>query len=270
VAGIAYDRVSQRFLFGDRLGRKLRVVGDRSDHSVDLARAESGGFHDIAALAIDARRGDLWVASAGGGDADGLLHKLQLISGRALKSFPVAADGGPVKLADVAVAPDGTVLVLDSGPPRLLALRPGHDAVELIARLKAPGASSVAASNDEDVAYVAHENQIARVTLRTGAAASLAMRDKTLLGRLECIRYHRRSILAVERNDEFRRIVKLELNERGTAVAKATPLAEKLPAAGRMSAAVAGDELVYVIDRGDAASRSSSADDVVVYRIALK
>ena len=66
--GIAYDAVSQRFVFGDRLGRKLIVVGEGSNHAVDFVRADSAGFLEISAIEIDARRGDLWVASAAPAD----------------------------------------------------------------------------------------------------------------------------------------------------------------------------------------------------------
>ena len=65
VVGLAYDVVSRRFLFADRVARKLVVVGDGSNRPQDLVRAESAGFKDISALEIDDKRGDLWVASGG-------------------------------------------------------------------------------------------------------------------------------------------------------------------------------------------------------------
>ena len=85
-AGLAYDAVSQRFLFGDRLARKLFVVSERSQHANDFARAESAGFQEIAAIEIDAKRGDLWVVSVAPAAGTGTLHKLQLVSGRLLRS----------------------------------------------------------------------------------------------------------------------------------------------------------------------------------------
>ena len=95
LGGLAYDAVSRRFLFGDRLGRKLIVVGEGTNHAVDFVRADSAGFRDIAAIEIDDRRGDLWVVSAAPADGAATLHKLQLVSGRPLKSFPIAADPDP-------------------------------------------------------------------------------------------------------------------------------------------------------------------------------
>ena len=59
--GLAYDAVSQRLLFGDVTGRRLFVVGGGSDRTVDLVRADSAGFDEVTAIAVDDKRGDLWV-----------------------------------------------------------------------------------------------------------------------------------------------------------------------------------------------------------------
>src|SRR5258705_169000 len=139
LGGLAYDSVSRRFIFGDRFGRKLIVAGEGANHTVDFVRAGSAGFRDIASIEIDDRRGDLWVISAGPAEA-GTLHKLQLVSGRALKSFAVDADLEPVTPVDLAVTPAGAVLVLDSAGPRLLVLRPGPTALERALTAVAPGA----------------------------------------------------------------------------------------------------------------------------------
>ena len=63
--------MSRRYLFGDRLGRKLIVVGEGANHADDLVRSESAGFQEISAMDVDVRRGDVWVAStaAAGGTA---------------------------------------------------------------------------------------------------------------------------------------------------------------------------------------------------------
>jgi hypothetical protein len=101
VGGLAYDAVSHRFVFGDRQGRKLIVVSEGSNHAVDLVRADSAGFQDISAIEIDAKRGDLWVASAAAADGAGMLHRLQLVSrrrspgGHARRSRSQSGWGGP-------------------------------------------------------------------------------------------------------------------------------------------------------------------------------
>ena len=65
--GLAYDAVSRRFLFGDALGRRVIVLGEGSDTTVDLIRAAGAQFHDVTSFEIDPKRGDLWVASTGPG-----------------------------------------------------------------------------------------------------------------------------------------------------------------------------------------------------------
>ena len=59
--GLAYDAVSRRFLFADVLGRRLIVLGEGSDTTVDLVREAGARFQDVTALEIDTKRGDLWV-----------------------------------------------------------------------------------------------------------------------------------------------------------------------------------------------------------------
>src|SRR4051812_43945236 len=164
LGGLAYDAVSRRFLVGDRLGRKLMVVAEGATHAVDFVRAASAGFRDITAIEIDDRRGDLWVVSAATpADGAATLHKLQLISGRPLKSFPVAAGLEPIAIVDLAVTSAGAVLVLDSDGSRLLALRPGGTAVEPVMKIDTVEPMSVAAGGEPDIAYVADRDGVLRV-----------------------------------------------------------------------------------------------------------
>ena len=90
--------------------RKLLVVGEGSDHVVDMVRADSAGFQDVTAIEIDPRLGDLWVVTTGPTDGTGALHKLQLISGRVLSVFDASPELRPVRFADVTVTPSGVVL----------------------------------------------------------------------------------------------------------------------------------------------------------------
>ena len=148
------------------------MVGDGSNHPVDFVRADSAGFQEISAIEIDAKRGDLWVASTA--DGGGTLHKLQLVSGRPLKAFRVDADLEPVKLVDLAVTPAGAVLVLDSASGQLLALRGGGTSLERVMRIHAQEPASLAIRGDEAVAYVAHREGVSRIDLRARTAELVA------------------------------------------------------------------------------------------------
>jgi hypothetical protein len=276
LGGIAYDAVSQRFVFGDRLGRKLIVVGEGSNHAVDFVRADSAGFLEISAIEIDARRGDLWVASAAPADGAGTLHKLQLVSGRPLRSFRVAADLEPVTLVDLAVTPAGAVFVLDSAGRQLLGLRSGGTSLERVMRIDAQEPMSLAAGADEGIAYVAHRDGISRIDLRGRTATPVAAPRSVSLAHLERIRWRRHALIAVRVDDDgTRRIIRLELNANGRAVTQATTLEGSVPSAGQTFVTISGDELVYLVgDPGHAGSGplhdAPGMAEFVAYRVRLR
>jgi hypothetical protein len=276
LGGVAYDAVSERFLFGDRRGRKLIIVAKGSDHANDFVRADSAGFHDIAAIEIDAKRGDLWVASTDADGGAGVLHKLQLVSGRPLKSFPVSSELEPVRLVDLAVTSGGVVLVLDSTGGQLLALRPGGASLDRVIKLDAEAPASLATGDEEGIAYVADRDGLSRVDLRAHTAARVTAARAISLARLERIRWSRRALVAVRTEDDgVRHIVRLDLNASGRAVTKATILGEAVPTTGRTFVTILGDDLVYLADgRGGAANGSSregtAVAEFIAYRVRVR
>jgi len=262
-AGVAYDAVSRRYLFGDRLGRKLIVVGEGANHADDLVRSDSAGFQEISAMAVDVRRGDVWVASTAATGGTASIHKLQLVSGRPLKAFAVAADLEPVQLVDLAATPSGAVVVLDSIGGRVLVLRPGDAVLKTSIRIDAKEPTSVAAGGDDEIVYVAHGSGILRIDLHARAASNVKLPKAVRLGHLERIRWHRHGLIAVEVDaDGSRRIVRLGLNAAGRAVTRATILEALTAPSGETFLTVSGDELLYV-------TADSAAADVVAYRARL-
>jgi hypothetical protein len=277
LGGLAYDAVSRRFLFGDRFGRKLIVAGEGANHAVDFVRADSAGFRDIAALEIDGRRGDLWVISAAPADGAATLHKLQLVSGRPLKSFPLAVDLEPGTFVDLAVTPAGAVLVLDAPGTQVLALRPGGTAIERVMRVDAVEPASLTATADEGIAYLAHRDGVSRIDLRARTATRVAAPKSVLLDHLEQIRWRRRALIAMRIDtDGTRRIIRLDLNASGRAVTHAKTFEGlALPAGSQTFIASSGEELLYVVDGSkDADGRplrgASGIADLVAYRVPLR
>lgn len=273
VSGLAYDAISRRFVLGDRVARKLIVVDEVSNHTMDLVRADSAGFLEISAVEIDAKRGDLWVASAAAAGGAGTLHRLQLISGRPLKAFHVGADLGPVKLVDLAVGPAGAVLVLDSLTPQLLVLRSGGTALERIVRIDVQEPVSVAAGGDDGIAFVAHRDGISRIDLRSRTASRVAAPKGVSIGHLERIRRRGTSLIAVQVEDDgSRRITRLEMNARGNAITQATRIEVSAPA-GQSFVTISGDELVYLrAGSSDADRRPSDAgeEEFVASRVPIR
>ena len=276
VGGLAYDAASGRFVLGDRLGRKLIAVDERSNHSADLVRADSAGFLDISAVEIDAKRGDLWVASAAA-DSAGTLHRLQLVSGRPLRMFQIAGDLEPVKLVDLAIGPAGAVLVLDSVTPQVLMLRSGGTALERVARIDVQEPVSIAAGDDEGIAFVAHRDGVSRLDLRARTVMPVTPPNGVSLGRLERIRWRGNALIAVQIDgDGSRRIIRLEMNARGSAITKVIRLALPALPAGQIFVTLAGNELVSLTAGSSEAGGRSSSDagsdqrEFVVSRVPLR
>jgi hypothetical protein len=221
-------------------------------------------------LAIDSRRGDLWVASTRTDGSAGALHRLQLISGRSLKLYEVPADAGPVDLVDLTVTPDGSVIVLDATRGQLLILPPRGDALQPVMRVEGTARVSLTAGTDH-VVYVAHRDGLFRADLQAKSLTALTAASTVDLTGLECVRWHRDAIVAVQKPaGGARRVVRLRLNGSGRAVASLTVLqtaADDGP--GPVFAAVSGDELSYIV-AGDPARPTGDGAETVVYRIPLR
>ena len=267
-AGIAYDAISRRFLFGDLTGRRLFVVGEGSERSVDLVRADSAGFDDVTALAIDAKRGDLWVASTAANGSAGAIHRLQLISGRALTKVAVPGQGS-IRLSDLAVAGDGTVFILDSSAPRLLALRPGASAVEPLMRLTISNPTSMAVDDLGQRAYVAHSEGIARIDLQAQRASPLTAGNGIALNGFQYIRAYRDSLVGSQlQADGSRGIVRLQLNGDRRAVSTATLIDTSFVEDDPGMATISGDDLYYLTGIGQASTAGPA--NVRVKRLKLR
>ena len=275
-SGLAYDAVSGRFVVGDLHGRKLIIVQDGADHAVDLVGAASAGFHEIRAIEIDTRQGDLWVATATADDQRWSLHRLQLVSGRPLKTLPIDTALGSMKLVDLAVTPSGSVLALDAAGKRLLELRPKATNLEPVVALAIDKPTSLAATNDGAV-YVAGAGDLQRIDLRNRTASHVSVPRDVESAEIERIRWYDDALLALVRGtDGTRRLVRLELNSSGRAATAATLIDRTIPAnAGAVFTTVSGDYLSYVLsDAGPSgpAETSSTAgtEEFVVRRIRLR
>jgi hypothetical protein len=267
-AGLAYDRVSSRFVVADAGLRKLVIIDERSGRVVDLVTSASAGFYDITGLDIDPMRGDLWVVSAEPGAAANrepasALHRLQLVSGRPLDRISVPVELQPCRLDDVAVTRAGVVLVLDTVGNRLLRLRSATHTFISAATLHVQRPTSLAPAGDRLV-YVAHQSGIARVDTITGRVTPVTSAPDVRLTGFERIRWARDSLLGVQRlPDGSRIVVRIRIVD---SVATASEIIDNsLTGADNLVAAVSGDEFYFLVHqpRGD-------AGDVIIRRSRLR
>jgi hypothetical protein len=270
-AGLAYDAVSRRFVVGDARERKLMVVGVDADHATDMVRADSAGFQDVTALDIDERRGDLWVAStAASGSA---LHRLQLVSGRPLRTYRAAEAAGHTSITDLAVARSGAVIALDASAGRLLTL--ARDANEITEAIKLSVASpvSVVATSDESIVYVAHAAGIARVDLRSRTATPVSTPRGVDVGRFVRIRVAENALVGIQAtSDGSLQLVRLDLSANGRTITNTAIIDSRVAAAGtRPFVAVSEGDLYYLSADGPPSSGSAgSAMQLSVRRVRVR
>lgn len=266
--GLACDAVSRRFVFGDRAGRKLLIVAEGSDHSIDLTRAGVAGFLDVTAIDIDTTNGNLWVASAEADGRGATLHKVQLISGRPLASFVVPETLGTAVLPDVAMAAAG-VLLLDASQHRVLILRTGASAPSVLADLGDVVPLSLATSRQGGVAYVTHPEGLLAIDLKTRAVAPVTASKAVALGGIERVRRHGAGFVGVQAlPDGSRRLVRLTLDATGRTVTRLRVLEVPLPAGtAPIPLAVCGDTLGFMV--GDPKSSQPSSTVWTIRRIQL-
>ena len=269
-AGLAYDPVSRRFVIGDALGRKLIVVGVGSENANDMVRADSAGFGEIVALEIDEKRGDLWVVSGGEGEGASALHRLQLVSGRPLKTFRAAPSIGPTRLTALAVQASGAVLALDGGASRLVELATGSSDITVVMPLKLSGAASLAAG-ENGIVYIAHDAGVARVDLRTKMLAAVSAPKGLDLRGFETIRAHRNGLIGLQTTAAGpKQLVRLELDAAGRAVRRAVVIDPHATEKDddRLSLSISADDLYYLVDA--ASSAENPVARFIVRRLTLR
>jgi hypothetical protein len=258
-AGLAYDAVSRRFVVGDRLGRKLAVVDEFSQHVANLAGAQTSGFGEIAALEIDTRQGYLWVVSSEGTRTS--LHKLQLISGRLLTAYPVPETFAPVSFGDVAVGGGGAVLALDTAGHRLFTLSARGTAAEVAVTLPDTSPSSIAPGED-GVVYVSTASGIERVDIAARSTSTVKEAKGIELSGLTRIRWHRGALAGIQKTSEGPyRAVRIALDRLGRRATALDVLDPSISIANPTAATIVGGVLYYLAN--------GNGSEMIVRRVTL-
>ena len=259
-AGLAYDRVSRRFIIGDREARKLAVVDEFSQHVANLAGAQATGFGEIAALEIDPQDGTLWVVSADARQT--ALHKLQLVSARSLATYAAGESLGPARFADVAATSERAVFALDSAGHRVFRLRPKSPSLEVAVTLPDNRPSSMAPASD-GLLYVAHDGGVTRVDLSSHSTVPLKAGTGVDLSGIRRLRWHRGALIAIQQAGAGGyRAIRIALDRAGRAATKIDVLDAALPTTDPTAATVAGGVLYYLA--------TGQGAEMIVRRIVLR
>jgi sugar lactone lactonase YvrE len=140
IEGLAWREKTGEFYFGDVFDRAVWIRN--KDGSLRRLTPEGDGLFGVFGLKIDESTGTLWAATSAvpamrgfTPDQDGTaaLAEIDMESGAVRRTIPVVRRGGDQQshvLGDLALAPDGSVYVTDSGGPTLWRLAPGGAALE--------------------------------------------------------------------------------------------------------------------------------------------
>jgi hypothetical protein len=245
---MAYDSVSRRFVFSDESAEGLKVVDEPTGALTSLTSAGRAGFQRSPAMAIDYRRGDLWVIEgATNGEPGRAIQRLQLSSARELYRVVLPAALGPARLTSLAVTPRGSVLVLDADGRRLLEAAPDTRAFAVRTSLATLPAPTALALGPSGAIYIAHAGGIARVNT-TGAPTPLRATGDLSLHGIEWLGSDERSLLALQRRpDGVLAAVRLRVSGRGDAVVAL----DVLGSADSPAAAIADNALHYIVREPD-------------------
>ena len=239
-----YDAVSRRFVFADESTETLKILDDLSGKAVNLVSRGWAGTYRTAALAIDRRRGDLWVAGSddSSGEARSAVHRLQLVSGRLLYTIALPDEAGAARFTDVAILGSGA-LVLDQRGRRIYALTSEARTLRLHAKIDDTSEPASIAPAGDTVIYIAHGKGISRLDLAAHKTTSLSAARGINLQGMDWIREYNGSLIGIQKQTNGgHAAVRIRLNRRGNA---ATSLEIIDPTASRV-ASLSGDVLYYL------------------------
>lgn len=231
---LAYDSVSARFVVADETSDTLKVVDERTGNVIDLVSPGWAGAHRPTALAIDARRGELWAAAVArtGDSPASSIYKLQLVSGRLLQTIKLPEDAGDAELTDISVGRNA-VYLLDRDRRRVFSVSEGAREARVAADLQTLDAPvSIAVVNDS-VMYVAHKGGLARVDLNGRRRLPVPVPAAADLAALQSITWHDGALFAIGGEGSGQSAMRIRLDPRGTTAIAVDPLGPALsPASG--------------------------------------
>jgi sugar lactone lactonase YvrE len=252
--GMAFDRRTGRVYAGSASGRRI-VWTDRSGTLHPFVSSGAAGLGFPAGMAVDAPRERLCVASAASfGPGTDLPDAVTGILCFAL------ADGTPVRtlkpppgrtgfLNDVTIDPGtGTLYTTNTSTGAVFRARLADEAlVELLPDGAVPGANGIALDANGRFLFVAGDEGITRVDLRTGTARRLTRRPPTVDGSIDGLYFHRGTLVGIQNGVHPGRVVRFHLAPDLTRIERSEILEAYAPwMESPTTGALEGDSLLYL------------------------
>jgi hypothetical protein len=218
---VTYDPARRRFLVSSvRQGKVVAV--ERDGRRRDFARVDHPGW-GVLAVAADSARRRLWATASALPQARGYsaadsgrtaLLAFDLGSGDLVRRLELPPDGAPHSLGDMALGPDGTLVLSDSRSGELWRLRPDGRALELqVPRDVLVSPQGIAFAADGKRALVAdYARGIAQVDLATGAATWLPQPRDLAASGIDGLVLVGRDLVALQNGIRPPRVLRLRLD----------------------------------------------------------
>jgi len=250
--GIAYDPVERVFYVGGVAHKGIfRIVSESSIRPLSNPRDK---LDSILGIAIDGERRRLYavstsaVAAVADKDRRNAIKVYDLRKRAFVRSidFPEAR-----QLNDVAVAPDGTLVVTDSGGGGVWLADPESGKVSVLVPLgHAPGANGVAIPPRGGIAYVAVNRRPLRVDLRSGDVTPLTLPAHENAAAIDGLYWHEGTLIGVQNVTTTGRVIRLRLSDDGRSVTAVETLqSHHQQAFDEPTTAAIGRDGLYVLAR---------------------
>ena len=297
IEGIAWREKTGEFFFGDVHHRGVWVrtpAGkDSKDRDAKVRRftPEDAELWGVFGLAVDEANGVLWAATSAvpamsgfkpAQDGTAGLAEIDLETGAVRRVVPVVRREGDRHshvLGDLALGPDGSVFLPDSGGPTVWRLAPGAAALEVwVENAEFLSLQGAVVAPEAGALFLAdHANGLLRVELGSRAVRRLEPpADTTLIGIDGLGRAPNGDLIAVQNGLRPNRVLRIALDAGGEAIASVTVLesAHLTMADPTLGCVARGGEFFFVGNSGwarfdEAGAAATAPRPVPIFRTKL-
>lgn len=258
---LAYDPARRRFFVSSVHKRKI-LVREPDGHIRDFVSAGRDGVWGMLSLAADPARRRLWATTASLPQAEGwsaadsnrtavLLYDLD--DGRLLERIEPPRDGSPHVLGDMALLPDGAVLIADEQSGELVRARAGGGRLETVVprgTFISPQQPAPAADGRSGL-VPGYVKGIGSVELATGRVAWLAAAETVAIAGIDGLVRWRGELVACQNGVRPNRVVRLRLDPAGSRIEGWSLIETGAPALNEPTHGVLlGDVFYYIANSG--------------------
>lgn len=249
--GIAYDESTARLFFGSMRSGDIYVL-DANNHLSKFATVDREGKRCAIGMTVDLRRSRLWVVGtafdmAENFDADAPTQSgvfgFDLASGALEREYSI--EGADFGLNDVALGPQGELYASGSVLHRL-----DEDEQRLVPLQTSPelfGSNGVTAEPSGRTLFVSsYPVGIASIDLASGALRFLDAPENTSLYGIDGLYWHEGDLIGIQNGIQPWRLLRMSLNDDGTAVARVRVIEFANEAATPTTGAIIGDHIRYI------------------------